>query len=73
MAPLGPSARKHLPCFVSCASGTQAVCAAAPSHAPVVVLTREKGKNDKMMSELTARQMQCIELPLIEHTAGEDR
>lgn len=38
-----------------------------------VVLTREKGKNDKMMTALSQRNMECIELPLIEHTDGPDR
>jgi hypothetical protein len=40
---------------------------------PTVVLTREHGKNDKMMQELSKRDIPCIELPLIEHASGPDR
>jgi len=40
---------------------------------PSVVLTREEGKNDKMVLELSQRHMHCIELPLIEHSTGPDR
>ena len=38
-----------------------------------MVLTREHGKNDKMMQELSKRDIPCIELPLIEHASGPDR
>mmetsp|Transcript_32056 Transcript_32056/g.60264 ORF Transcript_32056/g.60264 Transcript_32056/m.60264 type:complete len:338 (-) Transcript_32056:341-1354(-) len=37
-----------------------------------VVLTRELGKNDKMMVKLRALGLETIELPLIEHTHAED-
>jgi uroporphyrinogen-III synthase len=40
---------------------------------PSVVLTREKGKNDKMQTLLSKHGIQCVELPLIEHTDGPDR
>jgi uroporphyrinogen-III synthase len=43
------------------------------AHKHSVVLTREKGKNGKMMKALSKLDMNCIELPLIEHTDGPDR
>mmetsp|Transcript_26764 Transcript_26764/g.58348 ORF Transcript_26764/g.58348 Transcript_26764/m.58348 type:complete len:299 (-) Transcript_26764:461-1357(-) len=43
------------------------------TNAPKVLLTREHGKNDKMLSALTKLNMHCIELPLIEHAPGPDR
>lgn len=50
-----------------------AAAAAAGAARATVVLTREQGKNDKMMAELSRRSIQCIELPLIEHASGPDR
>jgi len=38
-----------------------------------VLLTREAGKNEKMASGLSKLGVQCIELPLIEHSEGPDR
>ena len=38
-----------------------------------VVLTREDGKNGDMMKRLTARGVECVEMPLIETTEGADR
>ncbi|GAX79037.1 hypothetical protein CEUSTIGMA_g6477.t1 [Chlamydomonas eustigma] len=38
-----------------------------------VLLTREAGKNDKMSSGLSKLGLQCIELPLIEHSDGPER
>lgn len=38
-----------------------------------VVLTREEGKNGDMMRRLTARGVECLEMPLIETTPGADR
>lgn len=37
------------------------------------MLTREKGKNDKMVAGLSALGIETIELPLIEHSHGPDR
>ncbi len=44
---------------------------AAQKH-PVVV-TREKGKNGKLMKAIKQRGLESLELPLIEHAAGPDR
>ena len=38
-----------------------------------VVLTREEGKNGDMCSRLTARGIDCLEMPLIETVNGADR
>eukprot|EP00878_Enallax_costatus_P004246 GHUV01004476.1.p1 GENE.GHUV01004476.1~~GHUV01004476.1.p1 ORF type:complete len:287 (+),score=66.67 GHUV01004476.1:206-1066(+) len=45
-------------------------CAAAQ---PSVVVTREHGKNGKLMKALTKYNISCVELPLIEHAPGPDR
>ncbi|KAG6542884.1 hypothetical protein Mapa_015788 [Marchantia paleacea] len=37
-----------------------------------VVVTREQGKNGKLMNALSARGINCLELPLIEHKEGAD-
>ncbi|KAL2632007.1 hypothetical protein R1flu_016693 [Riccia fluitans] len=37
-----------------------------------VVVTREQGKNGKLMNALSARGISCLELPLIEHKEGAD-
>ncbi|KAF5837730.1 tetrapyrrole biosynthesis, uroporphyrinogen III synthase [Dunaliella salina] len=59
-SPLGTSSTSHA------AHATGGSC-------PSVVLTREHGKNDKMLQELSKQDIQCIELPLIEHAHGPDR
>ena len=38
-----------------------------------VVLTREEGKNGDMCARLTARGIDCLEMPLIESVVGPDR
>eukprot|EP00877_Chromochloris_zofingiensis_P009438 jgi/Chrzof1/4748/Cz14g24240.t1_UROS1[v5.2] len=45
-------------------------CRAEP---PKVVVTREKGKNDKLIKSLAVHNIHCVELPLIEHAPGPDR
>lgn len=67
---------------------TQGLCAAAvnapsssgahasasmPTTRTTVVLTREAGKNGKMQKALSQLGYHCLELPLIEHTAGPDK
>lgn len=47
---------------VRCAAGT-----------PTVVVTREQGKNGKLIKALSKQNVDCIELPLIEHAPGPDR
>ncbi|XP_039171858.1 uroporphyrinogen-III synthase, chloroplastic isoform X1 [Eucalyptus grandis] len=39
---------------------------------PEVVVTRERGKNSKLVNALHKHGISCLELPLIEHTKGPD-
>ncbi|ONI33686.1 hypothetical protein PRUPE_1G440800 [Prunus persica] len=39
---------------------------------PKVVVTRERGKNGKLISSLAKQGISCLELPLIQHTRGPD-
>lgn len=54
-------------------ASTAAAVAGQATAAPQVVLTREKGKNGKLQKVLEARGISCLEMPLIETTAGPDR
>ncbi|XVF63991.1 hypothetical protein PTKIN_Ptkin09bG0131400 [Pterospermum kingtungense] len=45
--------------------------AAAPSN-PKVVVTRERGKNAKLIDALAEHGINCLEVPLIQHTQGPD-
>jgi hypothetical protein len=40
---------------------------------PRVVVTREAGKNAKLVKALEQHNISCVELPLIEHAAGPDK
>ncbi|CAI5469725.1 unnamed protein product [Closterium sp. Yama58-4] len=44
----------------------------ASDQPPLVVATREKGKNGKLMKALSARGVPVMELPLIQHSDGPD-
>ncbi|XP_010268820.1 PREDICTED: uroporphyrinogen-III synthase, chloroplastic [Nelumbo nucifera] len=49
------------------------VCASSSfSQKPKVVVTRERGKNGKLIDALTKHGINCLELPLIQHTEGPD-
>lgn len=56
-------------CFTVCAVRRQCRCAASAS----VVVTREHGKNGKLMKALAKHGVNCLELPLIEHAPGPER
>nr|XP_011458952.1 PREDICTED: uroporphyrinogen-III synthase, chloroplastic isoform X1 [Fragaria vesca subsp. vesca]XP_011458953.1 PREDICTED: uroporphyrinogen-III synthase, chloroplastic isoform X1 [Fragaria vesca subsp. vesca]XP_011458954.1 PREDICTED: uroporphyrinogen-III synthase, chloroplastic isoform X1 [Fragaria vesca subsp. vesca] len=43
------------------------------SPRPKVVVTRERGKNAKLIASLAKQGISCLELPLIQHTRGPDR
>ncbi|XP_039032984.1 uroporphyrinogen-III synthase, chloroplastic-like isoform X3 [Hibiscus syriacus] len=43
-----------------------------PSSNPKVVVTRERGKNTKLIDALAEHGINCLELPLIQHTQGPD-
>jgi uroporphyrinogen-III synthase len=47
--------------------------ARAQAAAAQVVVTREQGKNGKLIKALQMHNISCLELPLIEHAAGPDR
>lgn len=40
---------------------------------PTAVVTRELGKNGKLVDALARHGVRCVELPLIEHSDGPDR
>ncbi|KAH7426407.1 hypothetical protein KP509_10G001000 [Ceratopteris richardii] len=50
----------------------QAFRVQAKSSSPSVVVTREKGKNQKLMNILHSHGISSLELPLIEHREGPD-
>ncbi|KAJ0975968.1 hypothetical protein J5N97_017933 [Dioscorea zingiberensis] len=54
------SSRKHRACSTTC------------SLKPEVVVTREKGKNAKLINALAKHNVQCLEVPLIKHAPGPD-
>lgn len=45
----------------------------AMTASPSVVVTREQGKNGKLINALNSCGLSCLELPLIEHRKGPDR
>jgi uroporphyrinogen-III synthase len=56
--------------------GHRIACRASNSSVerePTVVVTRELGKNEKLMKALSAHPVKCLEMPLIEHAEGPDR
>ncbi|KAJ9527343.1 hypothetical protein QJQ45_025608 [Haematococcus lacustris] len=72
-APCNPASRvapgtQHTACLAG-----RRTCQAQASPRASVVLTREQGKNDKMLEALTRHGLHCIELPLIQHQDGPDR
>ncbi|KAF8405071.1 hypothetical protein HHK36_009968 [Tetracentron sinense] len=46
--------------------------ASSSSMKPKVVVTREQGKNGKLINALAKHSVSCLELPLIQHTQGPD-
>ncbi|XP_022772837.1 uroporphyrinogen-III synthase, chloroplastic isoform X1 [Durio zibethinus] len=55
----------------SSSSSTSQVIKNTPSNLKVVV-TRERGKNAKLINALAEHGINCLELPLIQHTQGPD-
>lgn len=53
-------------------NAVRGVFVAEVSASARVVVTREHGKNGKLMKALEKRGIQCLELPLIEHRDGPD-
>ncbi|KAL1344169.1 hypothetical protein HN51_018040 [Arachis hypogaea] len=46
--------------------------ASTSNYSPKVVVTRERGKNAKLITALAKHEIKCLELPLIEHAPGVD-
>ncbi|MCL7045173.1 hypothetical protein MKW94_007759 [Papaver nudicaule] len=68
------SPRKFLPSSVkirAVSSSTTSSSDSAPLR-PKVVVTREHGKNIKLINALAKHGINCFELPLIQHTEGPD-
>ncbi|KAF7817521.1 uroporphyrinogen-III synthase, chloroplastic [Senna tora] len=54
------------------ASSTDSLSPSTSNLTPKVVVTRERGKNAKLIAALAKHEINCLELPLIEHTLGPD-
>ncbi|KAJ4963095.1 hypothetical protein NE237_023034 [Protea cynaroides] len=53
-------------------ASSSSLFAVSPSQKPKVVVTRESGKNGKLIDALAKHGVNCLELPLIQHTEGPD-
>ncbi|CAL0319025.1 unnamed protein product [Lupinus luteus] len=74
-----PLLHPHRPIFhrtSAAASATDYVStstsASTSNLTPKVVVTRERGKNAKLITALAKHEINCLELPLIDHTRGPD-
>ena len=56
-----------------CTARSRKTTAAQCKQSLAVVVTREKGKNEKLQNALQRHSIPTIELPLIEHATGPDR
>ena len=56
---------------IYCPAGSRMACTA--EAAPQVVVTRERGKNGKLMKALHQRGITVLELPLVETAPGPDQ
>ncbi|XP_024022972.1 uroporphyrinogen-III synthase, chloroplastic isoform X2 [Morus notabilis] len=56
----------------SSSSSSSASVSASTSKPAKVVVTRERGKNGKLVNALAKHGISCLELPLIKHTKGPD-
>ncbi|XWS21147.1 hypothetical protein CRYUN_Cryun30bG0030600 [Craigia yunnanensis] len=56
----------------SSSSISQVIQHTPPSSNPKVVVTRERGKNAKLIDALAEQGINCLELPLIQHAQGPD-
>ncbi|ESR48070.1 hypothetical protein CICLE_v10001965mg [Citrus x clementina] len=53
-------------------ASSDATSASASNSNPKVVVTRERGKNGKLIKALAKHRIDCLELPLIQHAQGPD-
>uniref|UniRef100_A0A6N2NKB6 Uroporphyrinogen-III synthase n=1 Tax=Salix viminalis TaxID=40686 RepID=A0A6N2NKB6_SALVM len=58
--------------FFSPSLRTSASASSTSNSVPKVVVTRERGKNGKLIKALAKHGIGCLELPLIQHTQGPD-
>ncbi|KAJ6722464.1 UROPORPHYRINOGEN-III SYNTHASE CHLOROPLASTIC [Salix koriyanagi] len=58
--------------FFSPSLRTSASASSTSNSVPEVVVTRERGKNGKLIKALAKHGIGCLELPLIQHTQGPD-
>ncbi|XP_020534877.1 uroporphyrinogen-III synthase, chloroplastic isoform X2 [Jatropha curcas] len=82
LAPLPPTAssapclhlhgRIYFPPSSIRASSSSSSSSSFSSLKPKVVVTRERGKNGKLINALAKHGINCLELPLIQHTRGPD-
>ncbi|KAL2895172.1 Uroporphyrinogen-III synthase chloroplastic [Bienertia sinuspersici] len=83
MASLMPQTFLHPPYFSPFSSSTKlgaqllpqslSIQASSSLHSnPKVVVTRERGKNGKLINALVKHGIECLEFPLIEHVQGPD-
>ncbi|XP_022144140.1 uroporphyrinogen-III synthase, chloroplastic [Momordica charantia] len=56
----------------SCSSSASIPTTSSSISAPKVVVTRERGKNGKLVNALAKHGINCLELPLIQHRQGPD-
>ncbi|XP_022962039.1 uroporphyrinogen-III synthase, chloroplastic-like [Cucurbita moschata] len=63
--------RRTLACFSSTLTSSASITSSSIS-APKVVVTRERGKNGKLIDALARHGINCLELPLIQHSQGPD-
>eukprot|EP00268_Persea_americana_P016873 TRINITY_DN18025_c0_g1_i1.p1 TRINITY_DN18025_c0_g1~~TRINITY_DN18025_c0_g1_i1.p1 ORF type:complete len:286 (+),score=58.69 TRINITY_DN18025_c0_g1_i1:56-859(+) len=67
------SSNLQAPSSSSSSSPSSLRCSLASLQKPKVVVTRERGKNGKLINALAKYDIPCLELPLIEHIQGPDR
>ncbi|KAK3025245.1 hypothetical protein RJ639_044593 [Escallonia herrerae] len=56
------------PVFSRCSAGARAAPPSSAAKKRQVVVTRERGKNGKLINSLAKHGINCLELPLIQHT-----
>ncbi|XP_062159130.1 uroporphyrinogen-III synthase, chloroplastic isoform X5 [Alnus glutinosa] len=58
---------------IRASSSSSSSDSSASTSSPRVVVTRERGKNGKLIKALAKHGINCLELPLVQHTHGPDR
>ncbi|CAN0922237.1 Uroporphyrinogen-III synthase, chloroplastic [Linum grandiflorum] len=71
-SPASASSIRRRFCFGIRASSSSSSLSASSTSQPKVVVTRERGKNGKLINALAKHGISFLELPLIQHTEGPD-